>query len=50
MSRAHNDANMLSLGQRLLRLATALDIVRVWVETPFDGRRHARRIGMIDES
>src|SRR6185295_17213372 len=40
LARAHNDANLLSLGQRLLTLETALDIVRVWLETPFEGGRH----------
>jgi ribose 5-phosphate isomerase B len=48
LSRAHNDANVLSLGERMLPLDLALDIVRVWLETPFDGGRHARRIRMLD--
>ncbi len=48
LSRQHNDANMLSLGQRMMDLETALEIVRVWLETPFEGGRHARRIGQID--
>jgi ribose 5-phosphate isomerase B len=48
LSRAHNDANMCSLGQRLIPIATALDIVRVWLDTPFDGGRHARRIAQIE--
>jgi len=49
LGRAHNDANMISLGQRMMSEATALEIVRVWLETPFDGGRHERRIRMIDE-
>lgn len=49
LGRAHNDANMISLGQRMIPEETALEIVRVWLETPFDGGRHARRIAMIDE-
>lgn len=49
LARAHNDSNMLSLGERLLALDEALSIVQVWLETPFDGGRHARRIAMIDE-
>ena len=49
LSRAQDNANMLSLGQRLLPLDTALDVVRVWLDTPFDGGRHACRIEMIDE-
>jgi ribose 5-phosphate isomerase B len=48
LSRSHNDANMLSLGQRLISLETALDIVRVWLETPFEGGRHARRLQEIE--
>lgn len=48
-AREHNDSNVLSLGQRLITLETALDIVRVWLETPFEGGRHVRRIQQIDE-
>ena len=47
-ARAHNNANMLSLGQRLITLDTALEIVDIWLATPFDGGRHERRINMID--
>lgn len=49
LARAHNDANMLSLGQRLLSADLALAILEVWLETPFDGGRHARRIAEIDD-
>jgi ribose 5-phosphate isomerase B len=48
LGRAHNNANMISLGQRMMSLETALKIVRVWLETPFDGGRHERRVEMID--
>lgn len=48
LSREHNDANMLSLGQRLISLETALDVVRVWLATPFEGGRHARRVRQIE--
>ncbi len=48
LGRAHNDANMISLGQRMLDEQTALEIVKVWLETPFEGGRHVRRIAMID--
>ena len=48
LSRQHNDANVLSLGQRLIALDQALAIVEVWLTTGFDGGRHARRIAMID--
>lgn len=49
LSRQHNDANVLSLGARMISLETALAIVQTWLETPFEGGRHARRIAMIDE-
>ena len=48
LARAHNDANMISLGQRTISLELALEIVDVWLITPFEGGRHARRIAMID--
>jgi ribose 5-phosphate isomerase B len=48
LGRRHNDANMISLGQRLLAEETALEIVRVWLDTPFEGGRHVRRIQMLD--
>ena len=44
LGRAHNDANALSLGQRLLPLATALEVVRIWLDTPFEGGCHERCI------
>jgi len=49
LAREHNNANMISMGQRLITLDTALDIVRTWLETPFEGGRHARRIQQIDQ-
>ena len=48
LARQHNNANVLSLGQRMMSLETALEIVRVWLETPFEGGRHQRRIDLID--
>ena len=48
LSRQHNDANMLSLGQRMLTEEMALEIVRVWLDTPFEGGRHVRRIQLLD--
>lgn len=50
LARQHNDANMISLGERMVSLETALEIVEIWLTTPFEGGRHARRIAMIDES
>jgi ribose 5-phosphate isomerase B len=48
LSRAHNDANVLSIGERLLPYELVLDILRVWLSTHFEGDRHARRIAQID--
>src|SRR2546423_10434935 len=48
LSRQHNDANVLSLGQRLISLETALEIVKVWLVTPFEGGGHEPRIRMIE--
>lgn len=48
LSRLHNDANVLSLGQRLITLETALQIVEVWLSTGFEGGRHERRIRLIE--
>lgn len=48
LAREHNDANMISLGERLVALETALEIVRIWLETPFEGGRHEPRIRMLD--
>ena len=50
--REHNDANVLSLGERMITAEMALAIVRIFLSTPFDpaagGGRHARRIAMIE--
>ena len=48
LARQHNDANILSLGQRMLSEEEALDIVLVWLETGFEGGRHLRRIQLLD--
>lgn len=49
LSRAHNDANILSLGARFLSPDDAKRIVLLWLSAPFSGEeRHARRIGKID--
>jgi len=47
-ARRHNDANVLCLGGRVLPEGTALDLVEVFMRTPFVGGRHARRVGKID--
>ena len=48
-SRQHNDANILVLGGRLLDEKTAREMVSAWLETPFEGGRHARRVQKISE-
>jgi carbonic anhydrase len=48
LARAHNDSNVLSLGERLIGAEQALAIVDVWLATPFEGGRHTRRIALID--
>lgn len=48
LSRAHNDANMLSLGQRVLSEVQVLEILAVWLTTAFDEGRHRRRIDKLD--
>ena len=48
LARQHNDSNVLSLGQRMIPEELALEIVKVWLVTPFEGGRHARRIAEIE--
>ncbi len=48
LGRGHNDANMISLGERMVTEDIARAIVEAWLESPFDGGRHARRIAKID--
>lgn len=48
LARQHNDANMLSLGQRMMDLEDALTILDTWLRTPFEGGRHIPRIRKID--
>ena len=48
LAREHNDANVISMGQRLITIETALAIVDTWLATPFEGGRHVRRIRLLD--
>lgn len=48
MSRLHNDANVLALGERLVDWPLADQMIRLWLETPFEGGRHERRIQKIE--
>ena len=48
VSRAHNNANILCLGERVIGEHLALDIVDIWLKTGFEGGRHKRRLDMIE--
>jgi ribose 5-phosphate isomerase B len=48
LSRQHNDANVLSLGQRVIPEEMAMKIVRIWLKTPFEGGRHERRVEQLN--
>jgi ribose 5-phosphate isomerase B len=49
LARKHNDANMISLGERMISEALALRIVDIWLSTDFEAGRHLRRIEKLDE-
>jgi ribose 5-phosphate isomerase B len=48
LSREHNDANMLALGEQMLSIHEVLEIVELWLNTPFAGGRHQRRIEKLE--
>jgi len=48
LAREHNDANIISLGQRMMTPETAIEIVDAWLSAEFEGGRHRRRIGLIE--
>lgn len=48
-SREHNDANVLTVGERVVGPAVAQEILKVWLNTDFEGGRHARRVNKISE-
>ena len=48
-SRMHNDANVLALGADYVNVNTAIQIVRMWLATEFEGGRHADRLSLISE-
>lgn len=48
-SREHNNANILTMGERVIGRGLALDIVDIWVNTKFAGGRHQRRVEKIGE-
>lgn len=49
MAMAHNDARVLCLGSRVIGVGLAEEIVDVWLGTAFEGGRHERRVGMIED-
>ncbi|WP_166827097.1 ribose-5-phosphate isomerase [Thalassoroseus pseudoceratinae] len=49
LGRQHNNANCLSIGQRMLTWELTEQIIQTWLETPFDGGRHQRRIEKLDQ-
>ena len=50
LAKEHNDANMLSIGQRQISKELALEIVDTWLNATFEGGRHLRRIRMLDST
>jgi len=48
MSRKHNDANVLTMGGRVVSQKLALEIVALWLSTEFEGGRHQKRVDMLD--
>ncbi len=49
MSRMHNNANVLTMGGRVVGFDLAKDIAEIWLKTEFEGGRHQRRVDMIEE-
>ena len=49
LSRLHNDSNILSLGARVVGTDLAKMIVEIWLETPYEGGRHQKRLDLISE-
>lgn len=50
MTREHNNSNILCLGERITGQDLAIDIVKIWLETPFsNGERHTKRLNLIEE-
>jgi ribose 5-phosphate isomerase B len=47
LSREHNDANVLAMGGRIVAAGLASEILELWLTTPYDGGRHARRLAQI---
>lgn len=48
LGRMHNNSNVISLGERMMSEETALELVKIWLDTPFEGGRHIARIEQLD--
>lgn len=48
LSRQHNNANILSLGARFISKEKAIEVIKLWLQTPFEGKRHLKRIKKLD--
>jgi ribose 5-phosphate isomerase B len=49
LSRRHNDSNLLVMGGRIIGVDLGKEIVRVWLQTPFDGGRHQERLNLLEQ-
>jgi ribose 5-phosphate isomerase B len=49
LAREHNDANVIAMGGRIVACSLADEIIKLWIDTPFEGGRHQRRIDQIAE-
>lgn len=49
VTRQHNDSNILAIGARVIGPSLALEIARIWLATDFEGGRHAKRLGKIEQ-
>jgi len=49
LSRMHNDANILSLGAKFLSKEKVIEVIELWLKTPFEGERHSQRINKLDQ-
>jgi ribose 5-phosphate isomerase B len=49
LARAHNDANVISIGAHMVSIQQAFEMIDIWLSTPFDGGRHLRRINKISQ-
>ncbi len=50
MARAHNDANILAFGQRVVGIGVIEDMIKAFIKTPFEGGRHEARVSKIEEN